>query len=41
MAEQAQHEREDVPRIAIDSLQDWERIKASYTQVAVKELEEL
>ncbi|KAI0799874.1 hypothetical protein BC629DRAFT_205218 [Irpex lacteus] len=33
-------DREDVPRISVDSLADWERIKASYAQAAMGELEE-
>lgn len=40
MSERAQHEREDVPRISVDSLQDWGRIKLSYVEAATKELED-
>lgn len=32
-------EREDVPRIAVDSLYDWERIKDSYTRAAFAQLD--
>ena len=38
--QQQQKEREDVPRISVDTLHDWERIKASYTKAAMTELEE-
>lgn len=38
--QQQQKEREDVPRISVDTLHDWERIKTSYTQAAMAELEE-
>jgi hypothetical protein len=40
MSERVQHEREDVPRITVESLQDWERIKLSYVEAARKELED-
>ncbi|KAI0338175.1 hypothetical protein BDW22DRAFT_1363309 [Trametopsis cervina] len=40
MVNQPPHEREDVPRIAVDTLHDWERIKASYTEAAMQELED-
>ena len=40
MADNAQGDREDVPRISVDSLADWERIKASYAEAAMNELEE-
>lgn len=38
--QQQQREREDVPRISVDTLHDWERVKASYTDAAMSELEE-
>lgn len=38
--QQQQKEREDVPRISVDTLHDWERIKTSYTDAAMGELEE-
>ena len=38
--QQQQQEREDVPRISVDTLHDWERIKASYSDAAMAELEE-
>ncbi|KAI0687821.1 hypothetical protein BC835DRAFT_1419656 [Cytidiella melzeri] len=37
---QPEREREDVPRISVDTLQDWERIKTSYVEAAMKELED-
>lgn len=40
MTDNAQGDREDVPRISVDSLADWERIKASYAEAAMNELEE-
>lgn len=33
-------QREDVPRISVDTLHDWERIKKSYSDAAMTELEE-
>lgn len=40
MVNQPPHERVDVPRIAVDTLHDWERIKASYAEAAMQELED-
>jgi hypothetical protein len=33
-------EREELPRIAVDSIQDWQRIKSSYLAAAVSQLDE-
>ena len=35
----AEQEREDVPRVAVDSLHDWARIRMSYTDAAMAQLE--
>jgi hypothetical protein len=31
---------EDIPRITVESIADWRRIEASYTQVAIQQLDE-
>lgn len=33
------NQREELPRIAVDTLQDWQRVKASYTSTALAEFE--
>lgn len=33
------NQREELPRIAVDTLHDWQRVKASYTNAAVAEFE--
>lgn len=33
-------QREDLSRISVDSLQDWQRIKANYTSAALSALDE-
>ncbi|KAI0084635.1 hypothetical protein BDY19DRAFT_898225 [Irpex rosettiformis] len=40
MTDTNQADREDVPRISVDSLADWERIKTSYAEAAMNELEQ-
>lgn len=37
---QTDAQREELPRIAVDSLRDWERIKNSYTTAAYASLEQ-
>lgn len=34
------NQREDIPRISVDSLQDWQRVKDNYTSMALSVLEE-
>lgn len=34
-----EQEREDVPRVAVDSLHEWERIRRSYADAARQQLE--
>lgn len=34
------NQREELPRISVDSLQDWQRVKESYASVALSILEE-
>lgn len=36
---QADNQREEVPRISVDALYNWERIKNSYTKAAHASLE--
>jgi hypothetical protein len=31
---------EDIPRIAVETIADWKRIKASYSQAAIRQLDE-
>lgn len=33
--------REDIPRVSVDSVQDWQRVKAHYREAAMKELQNL
>lgn len=35
-----ENQREDLPRISVDSMQDWQRVKESYSSVALSILEE-
>ena len=39
MGSDSEEQREEFPRISVDSLRDWRRIKLSYTTAAYKELE--
>lgn len=34
-----ENQREDIPRVSVDSLQDWQRIRENYTNAALAALD--